>query len=53
MAVDKEKKEVQLNIRITGATKAGLDKLAQADRRTVSDYIRIQLENIVYQSIKK
>jgi hypothetical protein len=53
MAVDKEKKTVQLNIRITEPIKAGLDKLAEADRRTVSDYIRVQLENIVNQSIKK
>ena len=42
-----------MNIRITEQTKAGLDKLAAADRRTVSDYIRIQLENLVSQNIKK
>jgi uncharacterized protein (DUF1778 family) len=53
MAEDKEKKGVQLNIRITEATKRGLDKLAAADRRTVSDYIRIQLENLVANGLKK
>jgi hypothetical protein len=53
MAVDKDKKTVQLNVRITEATKAGLDKLAKVDRRTVSDYIRVQLENLVAQGLKK
>lgn len=53
MAVDKEKKTVNLNIRITELTKKGLDKLAEEDRRTVSDYIRVQLENLVANSQKK
>jgi hypothetical protein len=53
MAVDKDKKTVQLNLRITKAIKEGLDKLAQADHRTVSDYIRLQLENLVANSQKK
>jgi mRNA-degrading endonuclease RelE of RelBE toxin-antitoxin system len=53
MSVDKEKKVINLNIRVTEATKKGLDKLAEKDRRTVSDYIRIQLENMVANSSKK
>ena len=44
---DKKTKTVQLNIRITQDTKTGLDKLAKHDRRTVSDFIRVHLENLV------
>lgn len=53
MEQGKERKTVNLNIRITEATKKGLDKLAAADRRTVSDYIRLQLEKLVENSPKK
>lgn len=53
MSVDKEKKTINLNIRITEETKKGLDKLAELDRRTVSDYVRIQLENLVVNGLKK
>ena len=49
----KERKTVNLNIRITEATKKGLEKLAAADRRTVSDYIRLQLERLVENIPKK
>lgn len=53
MAVSKDIKTVNLNIRITEKTKKGLDRLATQDRRTVSDYVRMQLENIVENNQKK
>lgn len=53
MAVSKDIKTVNLNIRITEKTKKGLDKLATQDRRTVSDYVRVQLENLVENNQKK
>ena len=53
MEQEKERKTVNLNIRITDAIKKGLDKLALADKRTVSDYIRLQLEKLVENSQKK
>lgn len=46
MLAEKENKTVNINIRVSDKTKKELAKLAQADQRTLSDYIRIQLEKL-------
>ena len=53
MNSDKERKVINLNIRITESVKKGLDKLAEEDRRTVSDFIRLQLESLVQKGQKR
>lgn len=53
MADKKENKTVNLNIRVEEQTKKDLTVLADQDRRTLSDYIRLQLENIVEATKKK
>jgi hypothetical protein len=45
--MEKGTKSVMLNLRIDEALKGHLQKLAEHDRRTLSDFIRLQLENLV------
>jgi predicted DNA-binding protein len=47
-----EARTVMLRIRITPTLKAQLEKLAAHDRRTMSDYIRLALEQIVEDAAK-
>ena len=49
----KETKDTNIVIRVTETLKNNLQKLADNDRRTLSDYIHIQLEQIVEKSKKK
>ena len=44
--------KIQVNIRLEEKTKNELQKLADADRRTLSDFIRIKLEELV-ETLKK
>jgi uncharacterized protein (DUF1778 family) len=46
MSRDKENKTVNINLRVSEDTKKELLKLANLDRRTLSDYIRLQLEKL-------
>jgi mRNA-degrading endonuclease RelE of RelBE toxin-antitoxin system len=46
MANDKDNKTVNINLRVSESTKKELLKLADSDRRTLSDYIRLQLEKL-------
>jgi len=46
MSKDKENKTVNINLRVSEKTKADLVKLAELDRRNLSDYIRLQLERL-------
>jgi hypothetical protein len=46
MATDKENKTVNINLRVSEATKKELLKLANLDRRNLSDYIRLKLEKL-------
>jgi hypothetical protein len=39
-------KTVNINIRVSEQTKKDLQKLADLDRRTLSDYIRLKLEEL-------
>lgn len=43
----------QIVIRIDSKMKRALQKLADEDRRKLSDYVRLQLENIITEKIKK
>lgn len=52
MINDRDNKTVNINIRVTEETKKELLKQAEIDRRTLSDYIRLQLEKLA-ESIKK
>jgi len=45
--MDKGNKSVTVNIRIEEAIKEQLQRLAEKDRRTLSDFIRLQLEKLV------
>ena len=45
--------KIQVNIRLEEKTKNELQKLADFDRRTLSDFIRIKLEELVEASKKK
>ena len=46
-------KTVNINLRVTEGTKEALLKLAENDRRTLSDYIRLQLEKLAELNGKK
>ena len=46
MSNDRENKTVNINLRVSEATKKELVKLAELDRRSLSDYIRLQLEKL-------
>lgn len=52
MAEDKDNKTVNINFRVSEKLKDDLDKLATEDRRSLSDYIRLKLEELV-KSLKK
>ena len=45
--------KIQVNIRLEQKTKDELQKLADKDKRTLSDFIRIKLEELVETSKKK
>lgn len=45
----KDNKTVNINIRVTEEIKKQLQQLADNDRRSLSDYIRLQLEKIAEQ----
>ena len=47
MAADKDNKTVNINLRVTETVKKELTKLADNDRRTLSDFLRLQIEKIV------
>lgn len=51
--MDRDNKTVNINLRVTEATKEVLLKLAENDRRTLSDYIRLQLEKLAELNTKK
>ena len=53
MANDKENKTVNINLRVTEDTKKELLQLADKDRRSLSDYIRLQLEKLAETNAKK
>ena len=44
--MDRDNKTVNINLRVSEATKQALLKLAEHDRRTLSDFIRLQLEKL-------
>ena len=44
--MDKENKTVNINLRVSEGTKQALLKLAENDRRNLSDFIRLQLEKL-------
>ena len=46
-------KDTVINLRVNNALKKELQKLADADRRKLSDYISVQLELLVERSKKK
>lgn len=52
MAEKKENKTVNINLRVSEDTKKELNKLAEMDRRSLSDYIRLQLEKLVQVTAK-
>ena len=46
MVEKKDNKTVNINLRVSEETKKELTRLAEIDRRTLSDYIRLQLEKL-------
>jgi uncharacterized protein (DUF1778 family) len=46
MADKKENKTMNINIRVSEEVKKELTRLAEIDRRTLSDFIRLQLEKL-------
>ena len=51
--MDKENKTININVRVTQPTKDELQKLADAAQRSLSDYIRLQLEKIINSGKKR
>jgi hypothetical protein len=51
--MERENKTVNINLRVSEGTKQALMKLAEQDHRTLSDYIRLQLERLAEHSKKK
>lgn len=49
----KDNKTVNINLRVTDKTKRELEKLANLNQRTLSDYIRLYLEKLVETRNKK
>lgn len=43
-------KDTSITIKVTEEMKKDLAKLAAADRRTLSDFIRLHLEKLLYQA---
>jgi uncharacterized protein (DUF1778 family) len=52
MAEKKDNKTVNINLRVSEDTKKELTRLAEIDRRSLSDYIRLQLEKLVQVTVK-
>lgn len=52
MAEKKDNKTVNINLRVSEDTKKELTRLAEIDRRSLSDYIRLQLEKLVQTTVK-
>ena len=50
---DKDNKTVNINLRVSEETKKYLLKLAEIDKRSLSDYIRLHLEKLVDSNKKK
>lgn len=48
----KDQKTEAIVVRVSPQLKANLQKMADSDRRKLSDYIRIQLENMTVKSTK-
>lgn len=44
--MDRDNKTVNINLRVSEGTKQALLKLAENDSRTLSDFIRLQLEKL-------
>ena len=44
--MERENKTVNINLRVSEGTKQALLKLAETERRSLSDYIRLQLEKL-------
>lgn len=51
--MERENKTVNINLRVSEATKQALLKLAEQDHRNLSDYIRLQLERLAASNKKK
>jgi len=51
--MNKQNKSVVLNIRVTEDIKAELQKQAEADKRTLSDFVRLKLEELADRNKKK
>jgi len=49
----KESKDTVINLRVNSGLKKELQKLADSDRRKLSDYIHVQLEILVEKAKKK
>ena len=49
----KENRDTVINLRVNSNLKKELQKLADTDRRKLSDYIHVQLELLVEKSKKK
>ena len=53
MKDEKDYKTVNINLRVSENTKKDLLRLANLDQRTLSDYIRLQLEKLANSSKKQ
>lgn len=51
--MDRENKTVNINLRVSEGTKQALLQLAEVERRTLSDFIRLQLERLAEAAKKK
>jgi mRNA-degrading endonuclease RelE of RelBE toxin-antitoxin system len=49
----KENRDTVINLRVNSSLKKDLQRLADADRRKLSDYIHVQLEILVEKTKKK
>jgi uncharacterized protein (DUF1778 family) len=45
--MDMQNKTVNINLRVTEEIKKELERMAASDRRTLSDFIRLQLEKVI------
>lgn len=53
MLSERDNKTVNINLRVTEDLKKELVKLADNDRRSLSDFLRMQIENLVEKAKKK
>lgn len=51
--MDRDNKTVNINLRVSEKTKANLLKMADFERRSLSDFIRLQLEKLAESTRKK